>query len=138
MSGISSNAMRCLLSLAAVPLFSLHCVAALAGDISRDTPAASMALAQGLYATPAPSATVSVVATPTVTASALPSESPPDRVTVAAPPPVETPPPLKASRTDWTSYVAIVTGIVGAIAGIAGAIMGALGLRRANRQRRRY
>lgn len=131
-----------LLPLVAALFFSLHGKAALAGDIARDTPAASMALAQGLYATPGPSASVSTVVTPTITASPLPSAPTPVAVPVAtrslaatAPPPS---PPVKAPEAEWISYAAIVLGIVGAIAGIAGAIMGALALRRANHQARRF
>ena len=130
-----------LFPLAVALLLSLHCAAALAGDIARDTPAASMTLAEGLYATPGPSASVSTVATPAITASPLPSVAPSDKplaaasLVAAAPPP---PPATKAPEAEWINYAAIITGIVGAIAGIAGAIMGALGLRRANRQERRY
>jgi hypothetical protein len=130
------------LPLVAALFFSLHGAAALAGDIARDTPAASMALAQGLYAAPGPSAAVSTVATPTITASPLPSASPPVAVPAAAPSLAATaplpPPPVKAPEAEWISYAAIVMGVVGAIAGIAGAIMGALALRRANRQARRF
>jgi hypothetical protein len=126
-----------LLPLVAALLFSLHGAPVLAGDIARDTPAASMALAAGLYATPGPSASVSTVATPTITASPLPSAPPPEKVPAAAPPLVVTAAPAKAPEADWMNYVAIITAIVGAIAGIAGAIMGGLGLRRANRQGRR-
>jgi hypothetical protein len=129
-----------LLSLVAALFFSLHGAAALAGDIARDTPAASMTLAEGLYATPGPSASVSTVATPTITASPLPSAPPPVAVPAAAPSLAVTapPPPAKAPEAEWISYAAIVMGVVGAIAGIAGAIMGALALRRANRQERRF
>jgi hypothetical protein len=135
-----------LLPLAAALLFSLHSAAAVAADIARDTPAASMALAEGLYATPGPSASVSTVATPTVIASPLPptvmasplpSPSPPEKVSAAAPSLVATAPPPKAPEAEWINYVAIIMGIVGAITGIAGAIMGGLGLRRASRQERR-
>ncbi|MGF6723602.1 hypothetical protein P3T43_002957 [Paraburkholderia sp. GAS41] len=122
----------------------LHGGAALAADIARDTPAASMALAQGLYATPGPSASVSSVATPTITASPLPSAPAPAPVaaTVAAAAasaaaPIVTAAPAKAPETDWTGYVAIIAGIVGALAGIAGAIMGGLALRSVSRQKRR-
>jgi hypothetical protein len=137
------HSIRYLLRLVGALLFSLHCAPALAGDIARDTPAASMALAQGLYATPGPSASVSTVATPTVTASPLPSASPPlasppEIVSAAAPSLVATAPPAKAPQADWMNYVAVIAGIVGAIAGIAGAIMGGLSLRRVNRQERRY
>ena len=94
------HSIRYLLRLVGALLFSLHCAPALAGDIARDTPAASMALAQGLYATPGPSASVSTVATPTVTASPLPSASPPlasppEIVSAAAPSLVATAPPAK-------------------------------------------
>jgi hypothetical protein len=131
------------LPLAGALLFSLHCAPVLADDIARNTPTASMALAEGLYATPGPSASVSTVATPTVTVSPLPSPpppspSPPENVSAAAPSLVATAPPAKAPQGDWMNYVAVIAGIVGAIAGIAGAIMGGLGLRRANRQERRY
>jgi hypothetical protein len=137
------HSIRYSLRLVGALLFSLHCAPALAGDIARDTPAASMALAQGLYATPGPSASVSTVATPTVTASPLPSASPPlasppEIVSAAAPSLVATAPPAKAPQADWMNYVAVIAGIVGAIAGIAGAIMGGLSLRRVNRQERRY
>ncbi|MGF7132403.1 hypothetical protein P3T40_003886 [Paraburkholderia sp. EB58] len=137
------HSIRYSLRLVGALLFSLHCAPALAGDIARDTPAASMALAQGLYATPGPSASVSTVATPTVTASPLPSASPPlasppEIVWAAAPSLVATAPPAKAPQADWMNYVAVIAGIVGAIAGIAGAIMGGLSLRRVNRQERRY
>jgi hypothetical protein len=104
-----------LLPLVATLLFSAHGTVALAGDIARDTPAASMALAAGLYATPGTSTSVSVSAPPPVViASALPAKVP-------------------ESTTNWISYVALIAGIVGAITGIAGAIMGALSLRRASR-----
>jgi hypothetical protein len=126
-----------LLPLAAALLFSLHSAAAVAADTARDTPAASMALAEGLYATPGPSASVSTVVTPTVIASPLPSPSPPEKVSAAAPSLVATAPPPKAPEAEWIYYVAIIMGIVGAITGIAGAIMGGLGLRRASRQGRR-
>jgi hypothetical protein len=121
------HSIRYSLRLVGALLFSLHCAPALAGDIARDTPAASMALAQGLYATPGPSASVSTVATPTVTASPLPSASPPlasppEIVSAAAPSLVATAPPAKAPQADWMNYVAVIAGIVGAIAGIAGAI----------------
>jgi hypothetical protein len=137
------HSIRYSLPLVGALLFSLHCAPAVAGDIARDTPAASMTLAQGLYATPGPSASVSTVATPTVTASPLPSASlplasPPETVSAAAPPLIATAPPAKARQADWMSYVAVIAGIVGAIAGIAGAIMGGLSLRRVNRQERRY
>lgn len=136
-SGISRQLCRLLPLVAA-----LHGAAALAGDIARDTPAASMALAQGLYATPGPSASVSSVATPTITASPLPSAPAPAPAPVAAAPAVApvlvaTAAPAKAPETDWTGYVAIIAGIVGALAGIAGAIMGGLALRSVSRQKRR-
>jgi hypothetical protein len=128
------RAIRHLLPLVATSLLCLHCAVALAGDIARNTPVASMALAQGLYAAPGPSAAVSAVATPTVTATALPSEPPPKIVSAQAPAAIASPLPSKAPETtDWTNYVAMIAGIVGAITGIAGAIMGALGLRRASR-----
>jgi hypothetical protein len=124
-----------LLPLVATLLFSAHGTVALAGDIARDTPAASMALAAGLYATPGTSTSVSVVATPSVTATALPAEAPPNKV--SAPPPVviasALPAKVPETTTNWISYVALIAGIVGAITGIAGAIMGALSLRRASR-----
>jgi hypothetical protein len=141
-SDSARRSIRPLFPLAATLLVSLHCATALAGDIARDTPAASMALAQGLYAAPGPSAAVSSVATPVITASPLPSEAPPDKVSAAAPSIVATataaPSPAKAPETEWINYVAVIAGIVGAITGIAGAIMGGLGLRMASRQRRRY
>jgi hypothetical protein len=132
-------------------LFALHGLSASAADIARDTPAASMALATGLYATPGPSASVSNVTTPVVTASPLPPETPPQKVAPAAPAVVVVPPASGANgategaagaaetprEAGWVDYVAVIAGIVGAIAGIAGAIMGGLGLRRANRLMRR-
>ena len=133
----SQHARGRLLPLVATLLFSAHGGVALAGDVARDTPAASMALATGLYATPGTSTSVSVVATPSVTATALPQESPPNKVSPPQPVVIAAPLPPKASTapetTDWTNYVAMIAGIVGAITGIAGAIMGALGLRRASR-----
>jgi hypothetical protein len=134
----------CLPTVGAAVLFALHCGSALAGDIARDTPAASMALAAGLYAAPGPSAAVSAVTTPRVTASPLPAESPAQNVpavassVVAIPLPSKAPEAHEAPAAAWINYVAVITGIVGAIAGIAGAIMGGLGLRRANREGRRY
>lgn len=128
-----------LLPLAAGLVFSLHCAAARAGDIARDTPAASMTLAQGLYATPGPSASVSSVTTPTITASPLPSAPAPVVISAAAAPSLIAPaPPAKAPETAWINYVAVIAGIVGALAGIAGGIMGGLALHRAKGQARRY
>lgn len=131
------RAIRHLLPLVATSLLTLHCALAGAGDIARDTPVASMALAEGLYAAPGPSAAVSVVATPTVTATALASEPPPKIVSAPAPAAIASPLPAKIPETPettgWTNYVAMIAGIVGAITGIAGAIMGALALRRASK-----
>jgi hypothetical protein len=135
----------------AAVIFALHGVSASAADIARDTPAASMALATGLYATPGTSASVSTVTTPVVTASPLPPETPPQKVAPAAPAVAFVPPTSSANgaaegatvavetprEAGWTDYVAVIAGMVGAIAGIAGAIMGALGLRRVNRLLRR-
>ena len=42
------------------------------------------------------------------------------------------PNPLEQIEPHWTSYVAIVTGIIGAITGIAGSIMGYIAYRRSN------
>lgn len=61
----------------AVILTSLPCVTALASDVVQDTPAASMALAQRLYATPGSSVAVSIVPAPTVTATPLVTASSP-------------------------------------------------------------
>ena len=139
----SRRAVSRLLPLVAISLFCVHCAAARAGDIARDTPAASMALAEGLYKASASSssAAVSVVATPTVTATTLPSEPQPNKVSAPAPIPAPAPAviatslPSKAPETTgWISYVALIAGIVGAITGIAGAIMGALALRRASKR----
>jgi hypothetical protein len=132
----------------AAVLLALYGVSACAADIARDTPAASMALATGLYAAPGPSAAVSTVTTPVVTASPLPPDAPPQKISPAAPAVVSVPPAssnasvttevaVAHQETGWSSYVAIVAGLVGAIAGIAGAIMGGLGLRRVNRLMRR-
>jgi hypothetical protein len=130
---------RYLLSLAAILLFSLNDSTVWASDMARDTPAASMALAVGLYAAPAPSTSVSTVTTPTITASPLPSEAPPQTVSAAAPAVIAmSPPPSTATEAAWINYVALFASIVGAIAGIAGAIMGGVSLRRTSRQGRRY
>ncbi|WP_147329538.1 hypothetical protein [Paraburkholderia sp. DHOC27] len=138
---------------AASLLLASHCMPSCAGDIARDTPAASMALAANLYAAPPSSAAVSTVATPLVSATPLPPTTPPASVAASTPSlaaasaPLAPPADASATRsttTDartteagWTNYVAIICGVVGAIAGIAGAIMGGLGLRRANRLDRR-
>jgi hypothetical protein len=136
----SRRGLKRLLPLVATLFLCVHGAVALAGDIARDTPPASMALAEGLYAKPGTSAAVSVVATPTVTAAALPSEPPPKiapalaSASAPAPAVIVAAQPAKAPETsNWISYVAIIAGIVGAITGIAGAIMGALGLRRASK-----
>jgi negative regulator of sigma E activity len=119
-------------------LVSLHGAPALAGDIAQNTPAASMALATGLYAAPGQSAAVSTVQTPSVTTSPLPEQAPPASVSVPAPAviaaaPLASPP---ATTTGWTNYVTVIASLVGALAGIAGMIMGGLALRRVSRRRR--
>ena len=117
----------------------LHCASVHAADVVRDTPAASMALATGLYAAPGQSAAVSTVATPTVAASPLPPEAPPPRAPeVASPVSVVAAVPIGKTpeTTGWTNYVAVIASLVGAVAGIAGMIMGGVALRRVSRRRR--
>jgi hypothetical protein len=129
-------------SLVATLLVMSYSVMAHAGDIARDTPSASMALATGLYAAPGPSAAVSSVKTPNVTATPLPAEAPSTVVVQAAPPgpavPVvaAVPPGKLPDTTGWINYVAVIASLVGAFAGLAGMIMGAIALRRVSRRRR--
>jgi hypothetical protein len=133
---------RHLRPLAMTLLVASHGVIAHAADIAKDTPAASMALATGLYATPGPSAAVSTVKTPNVTSTPLPTEAPPTVVAQAASPgpavPVvaAVPPGKLPDTTGWINYVAVIASLVGAIAGIAGMVMGGIALRRVSRRRR--